>query len=68
MRRILDSDGWDSPEAGSSGWDRVMDQAGPNYLWKWLIMDRTAPWADLFTDEHRWKVAAAVAQTLKRRV
>jgi len=25
MRRILDSDGWDSPDAGSSGWDRVMD-------------------------------------------
>jgi len=31
-------------------------------------MDRTAPWADLFTDEQRWKVAIAVAHTLKRRM
>ena len=68
MRRILDSDGWDSPDTGSSGWDRVMDQAGLNYLWEWLIMDRAAPWVDLFTDEQRWKVAIAVAHTLKRRM
>jgi hypothetical protein len=31
-------------------------------------MDRTAPWADLFTAEHRWKVAVAVAHTLKREI
>ena len=68
MRRVLDSEGWDSPDTGSGGWDRIMDQAGPDYLWEWLIMDRTAPWADLFTDEHRWKVATAVAHTLKRRL
>jgi hypothetical protein len=29
-------------------------------------MDRTAPWADLFTERHRWNVAIAIAQTLRR--
>lgn len=65
MRAILDSEGWDGPHAGSTGWDRIVAQAGPGFLWEWLIMDRTTPWADLFTDEHRWKVAVAVANTLK---
>jgi hypothetical protein len=66
MRDILDSDGWDSPDGGSSGWNRMIEQAGPDYLWEWLIMDRTSPWADMFTEEHWWKVAAAVAHTLRR--
>jgi hypothetical protein len=66
MRRILDEPDWDDPNTGSSGWDRIMKQAGPGYLWEWLIMDRTAPWADEFTDEHRWKVAIAIAHTLRR--
>jgi hypothetical protein len=51
---------------GSKGWGRIVAQAGPAYLWEWLIMDRTTDWAGLFTDEHRWKVAVAVAHTLKR--
>lgn len=46
MRSILDGPGWDDPETGSSGWNTVMDQAGPNFVWEWHIMDRTAPWAD----------------------
>jgi hypothetical protein len=29
-------------------------------------MDRTTPWADLFTDHQRWNVAIAVAHTLRR--
>jgi hypothetical protein len=66
MRHILDSEGWDSADTGSSGWNRIMEQAGPDYLWEWMIMDRTTPWADLFTDENRWKVAVAVAHTLRR--
>jgi hypothetical protein len=66
MVRILDADGWDDPNTGSKGWDRIVAQAGPAYLWEWLIMDRTTDWAGLFTDEHRWKVAVAVAHTLKR--
>ena len=70
MLEVLDSpvDGWDNPETGSAGWNRIIAQAGPEYTWEWLIMDRTAPWADLFTAEHRWKVAAAVAWTLRRSV
>ena len=43
----------------------MIDQAGRNYVWEWLIMDRTAPWANLFTDQHRWNVAIAVAYTLR---
>ena len=66
MRRILGGPGWDDPQTGSPGWDRIIEQAGPSYLWEWLIMDRTAPWADQFTEEHRWKVAIAVAHTLRR--
>jgi hypothetical protein len=68
MLAILDGDGWDDPGTGSKGWDRIMEQAGPGYLWEWLMMDRTAPWADLFTEQHRWNVAVAVAHTLKRGV
>lgn len=68
MRSVLDGPGWDDPDTGSSGWDAVVDQAGPNYVWEWLIMDRIAPWADLFTDQHRWNVAIAVAQTLRRKL
>lgn len=66
MRSILDGSGWDDPDTGSSGWNAVIDQAGPSYVWEWLIMDRTAPWADLFTERHRWNVAIAVAHTLQR--
>jgi hypothetical protein len=66
MRSILDGGGWDDPDTGSGGWNAIVQQAGPEYVWEWLIMDRTAPWADLFTEEQRWKVAVAVAHTLKR--
>lgn len=66
MRSILDGAGWDDPQTGSSGWNTVVDQVGPNYVWEWLIMDRAAPWADLFTERQRWNVAIAVAHTLKR--
>jgi len=66
MVRILDTDGWDDPNTGSAGWNRIVEQAGPEYLWEWLIMDPQAPWADLFASEHRWKVAVAFAHTLRR--
>jgi hypothetical protein len=66
MVSILDADDWDDPDTGSTGWKTVIEQAGPEYVWEWLIMDRNSRWADLFTAEHRWKVATAVAHTLKR--
>ena len=66
MVSILDGEGWDDPGTGSGGWNTIIEQAGPDYVWEWLIMDRTSPWADLFAEEHRWKVASAVAHTLKR--
>jgi len=44
MLEVLDSpaDGWDNPDTGSAGWNRIIAQAGPEYTWEWLIMDRTA--------------------------
>jgi hypothetical protein len=52
MRSILDGPDWDDPDTGSCRWNAVIDQAGPSYVWEWLIMDRTAPWADLFAESH----------------
>jgi hypothetical protein len=66
MLEVLDSDGWDDPNTGSAGWNRIIAQAGPELTWEWLIMDPNSAWADLFTAEHRWKVAVATAWTLKR--
>jgi hypothetical protein len=63
MQEILDSDDFTS---GSSGWDAVISQAGPEYVWEWLIMDPRARWARRFTNEHRAKVAQGVALTLQR--
>ena len=64
--RILDAPYWDHPDAGTKGWNAVIAQAGPQYVWEWLIMDRTAPWAHLFTEQQRWNVAIAIAHTIKR--
>jgi hypothetical protein len=68
MLEVLDSPAaeWDNPDTGSAGWNRIVAQAGPELTWEWLIMDPNSPWADLFTAEHRWKVAVATAHTLKR--
>jgi hypothetical protein len=61
MLKVLDSDGWDDPDTGSAGWNRIIAQAGPEMTWEWLIMDPRAPWADLFTGKQRWKLAVAPA-------
>jgi hypothetical protein len=63
MQRVLDSDDFTT---GSSGWDTVIAQVGPEYVWEWLIMDPRAPWAKHFTNEDRGKVAQGVALTLER--
>lgn len=65
MKRILTVPSYFDPTAHAPGWDRVIAQAGPEYVWEWLIMDRTKPWADLFTDKERWTVAYAVAATYR---
>lgn len=63
---LNDQTDWDRTDTGSQGWNRIIVQAGPEYVWEWLIMDRTAAWADLFTEQQRWNVAIAVAHTIKR--
>jgi hypothetical protein len=68
MRRVLDADGWDGSDTGSPGWSRIIEQAGPELTWEWLVVDPTTPWADLFTAEQRWKVAVAAAHTLRRQM
>src|SRR3954452_21302818 len=43
---------WEAPDAdsGSSGWDRVIAQAGPRATWEWLMADSDKPYAALFED------------------
>jgi hypothetical protein len=43
---------WEEPDAesGSSGWDRVIAQAGPRATWEWLMADPNKPYAPLFDD------------------
>jgi hypothetical protein len=43
---------WEAPDAesGSTGWDRVISQAGPKVTWEWLMADPDKPYAPLFDD------------------
>jgi hypothetical protein len=43
---------WEAPDAesGSTGWDRVIAQAGPTTTWEWLMADPSRPYAPLFDD------------------
>ena len=53
---------WADPDAeyGSTGWYRIIDQAGPELTWEWLMVDETKPYAPLFPDEMRARVRAAL--------
>ena len=46
-------------EAGSNGWARVIEQAGPEYTWEYLMADPDKPYASLF-DDVRPRVQAAL--------
>ena len=52
---------WEAPgaEAGSTGWDRVITQAGPRATWEWFMADPDRPYAELF-DDLRERVANAL--------
>lgn len=50
----------------SGGWVDIVRQIGPEYVWEWLIMDPKAPWAMLWTDKQRYRVAQAIANTYVR--
>lgn len=53
---------WSDADAdiGSSGWDRVIDQAGPELTWEWLIADDSKPYAELFPPSLRARVRRAL--------
>jgi hypothetical protein len=46
-------------EEGSNGWARIIEQAGPEYTWEYLMADPDKPYASLF-DEVRPRVQAAL--------
>src|SRR4051794_2110351 len=33
---------------GSDGWYRIIEQAGPELTWEWLMVDESRPYATLF--------------------
>lgn len=45
---------------GSAGWDRVIEQAGPELTWEWLMVDESKPYASLFPAEIRDVVRQAL--------
>jgi hypothetical protein len=49
----------DGAEEGSNGWVRVIEQAGPEYTWEYLMADPDKPYAPLF-DGVRARVQAAL--------
>ena len=53
---------------GGVGWDGAIEQYSPVAVWEWLIMDRSADYAVLWTDRERYLVAQAVANTYLRRM
>jgi hypothetical protein len=55
---------WDAVNGdhGSDGWYRIIAQAeeGPKLSWEWLMVDEEKPYASLFPDHIRERVAAAL--------
>jgi hypothetical protein len=51
---------WPDADVGSTGWFRIIEQAGPELTWEWLMVDPTKPYAALFSDELRRRVRAAL--------
>jgi hypothetical protein len=53
---------WHEPDAetGSDGWYRIIEQAGPELTWEWLMVDPSKPYAPVFPAEVRERVRAAL--------
>jgi hypothetical protein len=47
-------------DVGSAAWFRIIEQAGPELTWEWLMVDSTKSYAELFSDELRRRVHAAL--------
>jgi hypothetical protein len=55
---------FDPKNTSSSGYDRIVDQAGIEYTWEWFLIDDTRPWAkDVPAD-----VRGRIEEDLDRRV
>jgi hypothetical protein len=35
----------DEPEGSTTGYDRIVEQAGVEYTWEWFLIDPSRPWA-----------------------
>jgi hypothetical protein len=40
-------------DVGSAAWFRIIEQAGPELTWEWLMVESTKSYAELFSDELR---------------
>jgi hypothetical protein len=47
-------------ETGSDGWYRIIEQAGPELTWEWLMVDDALPYASLFPADIRERVGRAL--------
>jgi hypothetical protein len=47
-------------DAGSKGWDRIIEHAGKTLLWEWLMVDPTRSYAPLFEDAPRERIRMAM--------
>ena len=63
MKRIIDHPNF---ERQTQGLDRCLEQHTPVGLWEWVIMDRSAPYAPLWSNDERAVVARSVANTYNR--
>jgi hypothetical protein len=66
MKRIINSETFITDL--STGWDTIIEQTSPQYLWEWLIVDCSTPYASLWSNRERYTVIQAVANTYIRRL
>lgn len=63
MTKIIRSPEFARP---SKGWDAALRHASPRFLWETLILDSNAPYAPLWSDDDRARVASAITDTYRR--
>ena len=53
---------WERPDGdeGSSGWYRIIADAGPELTWEWLMVDESKPYAPLIPQHVRERVRDAL--------
>jgi hypothetical protein len=50
------------PDAGTQGYDRIVDQAGIQYTWEWFLIDPSRPWASAVPEPVRERIEADLAR------